>query len=316
MKERTGAAFEALKDWYNQLGRPLETESQVRIRPVKPFFRLAFRHDLDRMDSVDLDRFLRLHQPQPEKSTCFVLMNQFQSWPDLVRDLDRAGHEVALHSEARPNMLMGHAQTTRLIEMHYRRRLISQRKEAERLSRLEMIGHAPHSINNFLPFDLGMTWEIIGQATIGSGLGYVSDWEAVSRVSSGQADFPLPLPPYIRLAGDRSKTGGAIVNLPTAWDDKFFFTSWADYHLRGKKDMFNDHTLDQAWQSLKAQAEACRAAGRPLVINLHPYWFTRKILPTWELKQKALDWAAEEGVEVVTLKELAYQAVNLVGARK
>jgi len=294
-----------LQGYGERLLRHLRSGSKAVIRPGRSFFALGFRHDLDGMDQADLARFLDLHQGFKGGSTDFVLGSQFRSWRGRVGRLLSLDHEIALHSEARPLFMISSPKVTRLLESQYRRRLVGQKELAQRFSGLPLAGHAPHDVHNYLPFDLGDSLEIIGQATLRTGLAYLADFEAAARAASGSPRFPLPNPPYIRSQG-RSR----IVVLPVGWDDKIFWASWAHRHLEGWPHDFLDVGLEQAWESLLGQMEACREARRPLIVSLHPYWFVRGRLPTWELKQRALEWAAAEGVAVLKHMDLAARAVE------
>lgn len=289
-----------------KLSKYLVSGSRAELRPSKPFFAIAFRHDMDGMEEGDLSRFIELHQQHPGGSTDFILKGQLKRWRARSARLLALDHEIALHSESRPCFMLGFPWATRIMESQYRRRLVNHRLSAQHYCGLPLAGHAPHDYHNFLPFKATTNWQIIGQATIRSGLIYVADWLAPSRVSSGTETFPLPNPPYLRIMG-RNR----VVVLPCGWDDKFFWAPWAERCLFGRKEEFLDRTLDQAWDSLRAQLETCREMRRPLIISLHPYWFTRDVLPTWELKLRALEWAAKEGVAVCKLMDLAARAAGV-----
>ncbi|MBW1713725.1 MAG: hypothetical protein JRJ59_11315 [Deltaproteobacteria bacterium] len=306
MKERRGRLSRFVSGEYKAFGRPLSSTGKSRVLPGRPFFALAFRHDLDGMEQGDLDKFIDLHQAWTGGSTDFVLPGQFKRWRSNSARLLALDHEIALHSEARPRLMLGNPQATRILEGQYRRRLVNQIFKAEHYSGLPLAGHAPHDVNNYLPFDASTTWEIIGQATLKTGLAYVADYEGASRTPSGTDRFPLPSPPYLRVRGEHR-----VVVLPVGWDDKFFWASWADRNLKGWGRDFLDRTLDEAWASLESQLEACREKRRPLVVNLHPYWFVRGALPTWELKQRALEWAAREGVAVLKHMDMAARAAGI-----
>ncbi len=288
------------------LSKYLVSGSRAELRPSKPFFAISFRHDLDGMEESDLGRFIELHQQNPGGSTDFILMRQFKKWRAKSARLLSLDHEIALHSESRPCFMLGFPWATRIMESQYRRRLVNHRLSAQHYCGLPLVGHAPHDYHNFLPFKPETNWEIIGQATIRSGLAYVADWLAPSRVASGTEIFPLPNPPYMRVMG-RNK----VVVLPCGWDDKFFWAPWANRNLFGKEEEFLERGLEEAWRSLLAQLEKCREMRRPLIISLHPFWFTRKVLPTWSLKERALEWAREEGVGVLKLMDLAARAAGV-----
>ena len=290
----------------SRLSKLLISGSRAELKPSKPFFAVSFRHDLDGMGEGDLARFIELHQQHPGGSTNFVLKSQFRKWRTKAARLLSLDHEIALHSEARPSFMLGFPGATRIMESQYRRRLVNQRLAAQHYCGLPLAGHAPHGIHNFLPFKTTANWEIIGQATLRSGLAYVADWQTPSRVASGTDLFPLPDPPYLRTMG-RNK----VVVLPCGWDDKFFWAPWAERNLFGRTGEFLNRGPDEAWKSLLTQLESCREMRRPLIISLHPYWFTRKVLPTWELKERTLEWATKEGVAVLKLMDLAARAVGV-----
>ena len=289
----------------SKLGKYLISGARAQLKPSKPFFAISFRHDLDGMEDGDLSRFIELHQHNPGGSTDFLLVKQFKRWKGRVAQLLSLDHEIALHSEARPYFMLGFPWATRIMESQYRRRLLNQFLSAQHYSGLPLAGHAPHDIHNYLPFKATTTWQIIGQATIRSGPSYVADWLAPSRVASGTDVFPLPDPPYLRIMGQRK-----VVVLPCGWDDKFFWEPWAQRNLYGATEEFSGRGPEKAWHSLLGQLEKCRDRRLPLIISLHPYWFTREVLPTWELKERTLEWARKEGVAVLKLMDLAARAVG------
>lgn len=297
MQERQGKIYELLRRTYRRWGSSLESGNTASARLGRSFFCLSFRHDLDRLDRAGLDRFLEMERAINAPATCYVLPYQYRAWGRETSRLAQAGLEVALHSEARPGVMLGHVQLTRILEGQIRRRLKRQIKGLKSAAGLAPAGHAPHSIHNYLPFDLYYSWEIIGLAGLATGLDYVTDYETIGRVDIGAERFPLPNPPLIR-----SRGGQEIVVLATGWEDKFFQTTSLERNLGSDRE-YADKSLDQAWASLRDQIEACQAAQRPLIVGLHPHWSTD--WPSWELKARAVDWARRNGVEILDQAELA-----------
>jgi hypothetical protein len=134
-----------------------------------------------------------------------------------------------------------------------------------------------------------------------AGFAYVSDWRLPSRVAEGE-EFIAPWPAYLRGRGKEE-----ILVLPTCWDDKYFFYSYEDLHIRRLaplEEIYRPRSAQDAWTSFARQAEHCRALRTPCVINMHPWHAACNGQPQFhELKKKIVDWCSREGISILRCKD-------------
>ena len=169
----------------------------MEVKKIRLGFSLCFRHDMDRMTERDLDSFVKQEEDLGAASSLFFLESQFARFPQAIRSLDREKYECALHSEAKPSPFCWSLfQLSRLLEHSYSSRLKKQAKRFDR-SIGRGLGHAAHSVNNYLPFQGWINWNIIENASLASGFEYISDWRLPSRVAEGE-EFMPPWPAYVR----------------------------------------------------------------------------------------------------------------------
>ena len=301
MKESAGPLALALKTAYRRVQPYLDSDADVEVVPIRLGFSVCFRHDMDLMSERDLDTFVRQEESFDAPSTLFFLESQFDRFADRIRSLDQRKYECALHSEAKPSPLCWSLfQLSRLLERSYARRLSRQASRFER-SIWKPLGHAAHSVNNYLPFQGWINWNIIENASLRSGFDYVSDWRLPSRVAEGE-EFMPPWPAYVRRRKDRE-----ILVLPTSWDDKYFFYSYEDLHIRemaSKDTAYRDRDAGAALASALAQGEKCRSLETPFILNIHPWHAVGNGRQQFlELKQSLIEWSREQRVPVLRCQD-------------
>lgn len=309
VREADSATFRAMRGVYRRLQRSLDSDCDVEIEPLHLGFALCFRHDMDRIDHNSLAAFVEVDRELPN-STLFFLQDQWQRFPGPIRDLlATARYEVSLHSEAKPTpWCWSLHQLSRWIERSYARRLRAQVRRFESATSIPCEGHAAHAVNNYLPFQGWINWNIIENCSLRAGLRYVADWRLPSRVAEGEP-FPPPWPAYRRRRGDSS-----IVVLPASWDDKFFFYSYEDHHMRvtAPADVpYRPGVEDAAFESAVEQAERCRALDTPFILNIHPWHSVANGQPQFlNLKRRLADWARSQDVPIRTCADLAAAAAT------
>ena len=301
MREGQGRLHGALRQLYRQLQSYLDTDADVEIVPVELGFSVTFRHDMDRVDASTFDDFLRLEERIEAPSTLFFLQSQFSSFPERIGNLDRQKFELALHSEAKATPLcVSLFQLSRLMERGYARRLQRQQRRFARALGATP-GHAAHSVNNYLPSQGWINWNIIENASLRAGFAYVSDWRLPSRIAEGEEFLP-PWPAYLRRRGKRS-----ILVLPTRWDDKYFFYSFEDHYIRQiapNTIPYRPLDADEAWNSFLVQAERCRALATPCVLNIHPWHAASNGQPQfYDLKRRIIDWCGDKEVPILRCQD-------------
>jgi hypothetical protein len=301
MREGQGRLYGALRKLYGQFQSYLDTDTDVEIAPVALGFSVTFRHDMDRFDANTFDDFLRLEEQIDAPSTLFFLQSQYTDFPERIGSLDRDKFELALHSEAKATPICWSLfQLSRLAERGYARRLQHQhRRFARELGASQ--GHAAHSVNNYLPFQGWINWNIIENASLRAGFAYVSDWRLPSRVAEGE-EFMQPWPAYLRRRGAHT-----ILVLPTCWDDKYFFYSYEDHYIRRTAPdtvPYRPRGTDEAWHSFLRQAESCRTLNTPCVLNIHPWHAASNGQPQfYDLKRRIIDWCVEQDVPIRQCRE-------------
>lgn len=296
MREGQGRLHSSLRQLYRHLQGYLDTEADVEVIPMKLGFSVTFRHDMDRFDESNFDDFLRLEEQIEAPATLFFLHSQYTTFPDRIRQLDREKFELALHSEAKATPVCWSLfQLSRLMERGYGRRLQRQHRQFSRAIGTSL-GHAAHSVNNYLPFQGWINWNIIENASLRAGFEYISDWRLPSRVAEGE-EFVVPWTAYLRKRGK-----GTILVLPTCWDDKYFFYSYEDHFIRQAAPEtvpYRPRGVDEAWDSFLQQAERCRALDTPCVINIHPWHAaSNEQKQFYDLKLRIIDWCHEQVVPI------------------
>ena len=260
---------------------------------------------MDGFSRDELRKFQQVDSLLGVPSTCFFLRYQIAEAADIVRVLAQTGYDVELHSEARPVWTTSAVPLLWLVETSYRRKLRRQVGWMRR-RRFEPWGHSPHSVHNYLGFQNWIDWNVIEQATIGTGLRYVSDWRIIARTPEGASGFPEPLPPFFR-----SLDSQGVLVIPTSWDDKFFFASYEDRAIRRRADSaYLGRTMEEALASADCQMVRCLEAGIPVVINLHPIHAVRGELPLFQLKERLVELAQKRGIPVMSLRGLYQRLIS------
>lgn len=296
MREASSLLYDTSRGIYRRLRRYFDSDLDVEIEPVELGFSVCFRHDMDNFDAGNFAAFLDLERSIDSGSTLFFMQGQFTAFPDQIRDLDADKYECALHSEAKSVPLCWSLyQLSRWLERGYARRLRSQ---AHLFGRIldNPLGHSAHSVNNYLPFQGWINWNIIENATLRAGLPYISDWRLPARTAEGE-DFQPPWPAYWRRRGqDR------LLVLPTCWDDKYFFYSYEDQRIRKlavDAGPYRPGGIDGSWNSLLRQMEHCRALNTPAIVNIHPWHSACNGQPNfYDLKRRIIDWCQDQDVPI------------------
>ena len=269
-----------------------------------PGFCIGFRHDMDLISDGDaLDRFLEVDAPLGVASTCFFRLEDIARYRARARQLIETGIEVQLHSEARPRVVLSLPKIPAegWLVYRYATNLARQKRALESLLGCQIAGHCPHAVNNYLYFNTYMNWSIIERATAMAGFRYLSDWRAPSRTSENES-FPAPLPPYRHVVAG----GATCLVLPTAWDDKYLFSSFEDIHIR--RTLTNNtvgHSEEEAFSNLLSQLRWCRRQDVPFILNLHPVHMLNPELPALSLKARLVSWARENDIQVRTLAQIS-----------
>ena len=302
MMESESRSGRLLRRIYGEFQKHLDSEFDAEINPQQLGFSVCIRHDMDRFDERGFEEFLRLDDSIDAPSTLFFLDSQYSKFPQRIRDLSTGKYERALHSESKPvPYCISVHQASRLLERAYARRLRRQKRKFDRIF-AGCEGHAPHSVNNYLPFQGWINWNIIESASLRSGFAYLSDWRLPSRVAEGE-EFPPPWPAYVRRRGLSE-----ILVLPTSWDDKYFFYSFEDQNFRKlvpESVNYRPIAVEEAFASVRKQAEACRELTSPFVINIHPWHSVCNKQPQFmELKRRLVGWCLEHGIPMVTIKDI------------
>ncbi len=298
MKEGTTRSTGFYKTIYGCIQKYLDSDIdvEVEVEPANLGFCVCFRHDMDRFDEQNFDSFIALEESIDAPSTLFFLESQFTKFSQRILALDREKYEIALHSESKPvPYCISIHQLSRMLERSYSRRL---KRQARKFTNFiaPPSGHAAHAVNNYLPFQGWINWNIIENASLRADFAYVSDWRLPSRIAEGE-EFLSPWPAYVRKRGNRS-----ILVLPTSWDDKYFFNSYEDINFRrvaNKPDAYNDYSAAAAFESVLRQIEVCRVLDSPFVLNIHPWHASCNGQSRfYDLKKRLIDWCKSEGASV------------------
>ncbi len=306
MRESTGKMAAILKAAYRHVQPYLDSDIDVEVNKANLGFSVCFRHDMDRMNEQDLETFLKEEEDLDVPSTLFFLESQYSRFPEAIRAVNRQKYECALHSEAKPSPFCWSLfQLSRLLEQSYSSRLNRQARKFER-SVGPTLGHAAHAVNNYLPFQGWINWNIIENASLRSGFDYISDWRLPSRVAEGE-DFMPPWPAYIRRRGHRE-----ILVLPTSWDDKYFLYSYEDIRIRqlvSSDVAYRDRDAASAVASALAQAETCRSLDTPFILNIHPWHSIANGQSQFlELKRALIEWSNSNGIRMLRCKDYGARA--------
>ena len=296
MRERRGFPYEAGREAYWRLQRFFDSDCDVEIEPLQLGFSVCFRHDMDNFDAENFKAFLAIEESLDAPSTLFFVEGQFTGFADQIRQLDPDRYECALHSEAKPTpWCWSLPQISRWLERGYARGLRRQVRRYRRALGTPR-GHSAHAVNNYLPFQNWINWNIIENASLRAGLDYISDWRLPARTAEGE-EFQPAWPAYRRRRGSDH-----ILVLPTSWDDKYLFHSYEDLQVRKlapADQPYQVHRLEAAWASFLRQAEHCRALQTPMVVNIHPWHAACNDQPVfYQFKQRIVEWCGEEGLEI------------------
>ena len=187
-------------------------------------------------------RLLDLFDETGAKGTFFTLGCVAREHPDLVRDIARRGHEVASHG-------MDHRMITELTPEEFRAQAVASKSLLEELAGRPVDGYRAPSYS----VGRGTLWalEILRDA----GYAYDSSVYPIRRRRYGYPEGPLA--PARIAAG---ATTIAEFPLPTIGWGGLRVPVLAGAYLR----------LWPAWASLAA-LDQHRRAGRPLVLNVHPW---------------------------------------------
>jgi hypothetical protein len=296
VREGSGFFYDTSRSFYQRLRKYFDSDIDVEIEPAELGFSLCFRHDMDNFDAGNFADFLSLEESIDAPSTLFFMQRQFAVFPEQIKKLDSAKYECALHSEAKTTPIgWSLHQASRLLERGYARRL---RKQAGSFARAlgEPLGHSAHAVNNYLPFQGWINWNIIENATLRAGMAYISDWRLPARTAEGE-EFQPPWPAYWRRR-DQSR----LLVLPTCWDDKYFLYSYEDLHIRkiAPTDRpYKPGGIEAAWDSFLRQAEHCRALNTPAIVNIHPWHSACNGHDNfYALKRRIVDWCRRENVPI------------------
>ncbi len=276
-----------------------------RVTPVHTGYCLCFRHDMDSISTAELlQAFLEQDAANAQPSTLFVLEEDFPTCAERVADMLGRGYELQLHSEAKPAIVYSNRwlPAEGWLTWRYAANLRRQQSKLERsLGTMAVRGHCPHAGNNYLYFANYLNWNLIERASTDAGYDYLSDWRLPARTPEGEP-FPAPLPPHWH----HNPENDSCLILPTQWDDKFFFLNYEACHLGGRNPhQHTDSLLDEAFDSVLAQATICERNGWPLIINLHPIHMLNPDRPVATLKTRLCEWAMATGVPIRTLGTLA-----------
>ncbi len=302
MKEVTPGSAGLYKKIYRRIQRFLDSDVDVEVEPANVGFCVCFRHDMDRFDERNFESFVRLEETVEASSTLFFLESQFTRFPEKISQLDKTKYEIALHSEAKPTpFCISLHQLSRVLEFAYARSLRKQvRKFASNIGL--PLGHAAHSVNNYLPFQGWINWNIIENASLRCRFSYVSDWRLPSRIAEGE-EFVPAWPAYFRRRG-----GSSILVLPTSWDDKYFFYSYEDLHFRrlaSEEVAYRDCSAKAAFGSVLQQVAVCRSLNTPFVLNIHPWHAAcNGQNQFYDLKKFLIDWCNSEGVRIARCADI------------
>ena len=188
--------------WRRYLRKRFDPETRSSVEPVESFCCLCFRHDMDLMGPTEIAEFRELDVRLGLPSTCFFLTYQLRRAAEEIKKLAGTGCEIELHSEARPICVGSAVYWLWFAENAYRRGLKKQVRQMRKQG-FDPQGHSPHSIHNYLGFQTWIDWNVIEQATVATGLKYLSDWRIIARSPEGTRTFPEPLPPFYRIMQGR-----------------------------------------------------------------------------------------------------------------
>ena len=296
MRERRGLPYEIGRRAYRRLRRFFDSDCDVEIEPLQLGFAVCFRHDMDNFDASNFADFLAIEQEIAAPSTLFFMEEQFTTFGDQIRRLDPDRYECGLHSEAKPTpWCWSLPQVSRWLECSYAwglRRQVRLYRRALGVPR----GHSAHAVNNYLPFQGWINWNIIENASLRAGLDYISDWRLPARTAEGE-EFQPPWPAYRRRRGAEQ-----ILVLPTSWDDKYFFYSYEDQRIRQlapADQSYRSNCIEAAWNSFLRQAEHCRALQTPAIVNIHPWHAACNSQPIfYDFKQRVVEWCRREYIDI------------------
>ena len=105
MRERQDGLFRLLKKIYSGLQGYLDSDVDVEIQPIKLGFSICFRHDMDRFDERGFDEFMQFEEQFDAPATLFFLESQVSRFGERIRKVTGEKFEMALHSEAKPNLI-------------------------------------------------------------------------------------------------------------------------------------------------------------------------------------------------------------------
>jgi hypothetical protein len=295
---REGSSFShgVARRGYRRLQQFFDSEIDVGIEAADLGFSLCFRHDMDNFTADNFTDFLSIEQTIDAPSTLFFMQNQFDAFPDQIKKLDGAKYECALHSEAKATPLCWSLyQLSRWVERGYARRLRRQVRAFQRKVGVPL-GHSAHAVNNYLPFQGWINWNIIENATLRAKMAYISDWRLPARTAEGE-EFQPPWPAYWRCRGK-----ARLLVLPTCWDDKYFLYSYEDTRIRKiavGDTPYRSGGIERAWDSFMRQVQHCRDLNTPAIANIHPWHSACNGQANfYALKRRIVAWCQSENVPI------------------
>ncbi|MCX5633504.1 MAG: DUF3473 domain-containing protein [Phycisphaerae bacterium] len=215
---------------------------------VEDYWSILYRDWLHVKDAIPSEAvvrntrwFLQVLAEYNTKATFFILGEVAQCFPELIKEISRAGHEIAVHG-------FYHRQIFKLSRDEFKKETGDAKKLLEDLSGQEAIGHrAPaFSINKDTQWALEILAEegFVYDSSISPMQGRRYGWPGFKKeihrmpLTNGQSIIEVPMSTVSLGIKELGIGGGYMRHLP------YFYTKWAIGHIQKK---------------------------RPAIIYLHPY---------------------------------------------
>jgi hypothetical protein len=259
-------------------------------------------------------RFLRYESEigHPPATLFFQEKHLKELGSEILAGLGALPYDIQLHSEARPEFI--YVLSPKLMSLGYAHNLNKQISRLKAMN-IEIRGHAPHALSNYLYWDHFTNHEIIVRATLLCGVQWMSEWHSICQTPKG-AWFQAPLPPYSLRDGEKK-----LLVLPTSWDDRFLQQRPEDRYIFKVDSM---KSYGEVQDSIRKQIDACRERNIPFIANIHPCNMldANPLLQAdapdilGRIKRWLVKYASDQKIPLRTLDDIARNSRNQIMTEK